>query len=84
MQTFDERMEKNYDLIRQAFEEDLVENWYQSHLVSEIDDWREEFKQKEYNIYLENIPQDILWDLYMQIRNQIHLDEIHDSISKVK
>lgn len=84
MLPFDERMEKNYDLIRQAFEEDLVENWYQPHLVSEVDDGREEFKQKEYNIYLENIPQDILWDLYMQIRNQIHLDEIHDSISKVK
>lgn len=84
MLPFDERIEKNYDLIRQAFEEDLVENWYQPHLVSEVDDGREEFKQKEYNIYLENIPQDILWDLYMQIRNQIHLDEIHDSISKVK
>ena len=84
MLPFDERIEKNYDVIRQAFEEDLVENWYQPHLVSEVDDGREEFKQKEYNIYLENIPQDILWDLYMQIRNQIHLDEIHDSISKVK
>ncbi len=84
MLPFDERIEKNYDLIRQAFEEDLVENWYQPHLVSEIDDWREEFKQKEYNIYLENIPKDILWNFYMDMSDEIYWDEFHDSISKVK
>lgn len=84
MLPFDERIEKNYDLIRKEFEEDLVENWYQSHLVSEVDDGREEFKQKEYNIYLENVPQDILWNFYMDMRDQIYWDEFHDSISKVK
>lgn len=84
MLPFDERIEKNYDLIREEFEEDLVENWYQSHLVSEVDDGREEFKQKEYNIYLENVPQDILWNFYMDMRDQIYWDEFHDSISKVK
>jgi len=84
MLPFDERIEKNYDVIRQAFEEDLVENWYQPHLVSEVDDGREEFKQREYNIYLENIPQDILWNFYMDMSDEIYWNNIHDSISKVK
>ena len=40
-------------------------------LVSEVDDGREEFKQKEYNIYLENIPKDILWNFYMDMKDTI-------------
>ena len=39
--------EKQKDAIRYEYEQMLIENWYPSYLVSEIDDWREEFK-KEY------------------------------------
>ena len=44
----------NYSIIRHAFELQLIDQWYPSHLVDEVDDWREEFKIEEYNIYLEN------------------------------
>lgn len=46
--------EQNYDTIRYNFEQELMEQWYSSHLVSEVDDWWDEFTKEEYNIYLTN------------------------------
>lgn len=52
---FDIRLDSKYDEIRYNFEQELIEHWYSSHLVSEIDDWRDEYKKSEYDIYLENL-----------------------------
>ena len=49
-----EWLENNYDDVRSAFEMDLIDHWYAPHLVDEIDDWRQEFVNSEFNIYLEN------------------------------
>jgi len=52
---FDTRLESDYDNIRDAYEMDLIDNWYASYLVSEVNDWRDEFCKSEYDIYLENL-----------------------------
>lgn len=52
---FDTRLESEYDNVRYAYEMDLIDNWYSSHLVSEVNDWRDEFCKSEYDIYLENL-----------------------------
>ncbi len=52
---FDTRLESNYDEVRYNYEEYLYDMWYSSHLVSEIDDWRDEYRKSEYDIYLENL-----------------------------
>ncbi len=49
----DERLEENYDNIRNAFEMELIDQWYLLSRVDEIDDWRDEFVDPEYKIYLE-------------------------------
>lgn len=48
----DERIEENYDNIRNAFEMELIDQWYLLSRVDEIDDWRDEFVDSEYKIYL--------------------------------
>jgi len=53
MLTFEEYIEKNYDIIRSEFEEMLSDQWY-SWYLSEVDDWRTEYKQQDYEIYLSN------------------------------
>ena len=50
---FDDRIDINYDFVRSAFELHLIDQWYSSYLVEEIDDGWDEFKIEEYNIYLE-------------------------------
>ena len=51
----DFRFTENYDNIRSAFEETLIDQWYSPHLVSEVDDWRSDFVDEEYKIYLSNL-----------------------------
>jgi len=51
---FETRFETNYDNIRYAYEMELMDQWYASHLVSEVNDWWDEFTKEEYNIYLSN------------------------------
>lgn len=48
---YSDRVDQNYETIRYNFEEDLIENWYSSINISEIDDWRDEFLAKEYEMY---------------------------------
>ncbi len=52
---FDTRLESNYDEIRYNFQQELIDHWYSSHLVSEVDDGWDEYKKLEYDIYLENL-----------------------------
>lgn len=51
---YDTRFDTNYDTIRYNYEQELIEQWYSSQLVSEVDDWWDEFTKEEYNIYLSN------------------------------
>lgn len=42
---YEDRCEKNYDELRYEFEQELIENDYSPHMVSECDDWWEEYKR---------------------------------------
>jgi len=53
MLTKENRLEENYNNIRDAFEMELIDHWYSSILVDEINDWRDEFIECEYKVYLE-------------------------------
>lgn len=55
MLSYDEYLNSNYNLIRSEYESMLVEQWYPASRTSEIDDWRIEYCQDDYNIYLENL-----------------------------
>lgn len=55
MLSFEEYIEKNYDIIRLEYEDMLVDQWYSPQLVDEVDDWREERKQQDYFIYKNNL-----------------------------
>ena len=59
MLSFEEYIEKNYDIIRSEYEDMLIDQWYYWDL-SEIDDWRSEYKQQDYDIYLSNQKQWII------------------------
>lgn len=50
--SYDEYIEKNYKPLREAYEELLEEAGYNPLLLDQVDDWREEVKQEEYNLYL--------------------------------
>lgn len=51
---FETRLDEYYNNTRYEYEEELIEHWYSPHMVDEVNDWRDEFCQKEYNIYLIN------------------------------
>jgi len=53
------RLEQNYWTIRELFEEELVENWYDPETVDEIYIWREEFVEKERKLFKELYSEDI-------------------------
>lgn len=55
MLTYEEYLNKNYSLIRSEYESMLVEQWYPSRIVSEVDDGWIEYCDSEYIIYLENL-----------------------------
>ena len=48
-------IEKNYNLIRSEYEDMLIDQWYSPALVSEVNDWREEWKEQDYFIYVNNL-----------------------------
>ncbi len=48
-------IEKNYNLIRSEYEDMLVDQWYSPAIVSEVDDGREERKEQDYFIYVNNL-----------------------------
>jgi hypothetical protein len=50
----EDRLEDNYDIVSHHYIEELIENWYSRTTAENTDDWRNEFVDKEYNIYLEN------------------------------
>ena len=52
---FDTRLESNYDEVRYNYEEYLYDMWYSKQVISETKDWRNEYCQSEYDIYLENL-----------------------------
>ena len=55
MLTYEEYLEKNYNLIRSEYESMLVEQGYSPRIVSEVDDGWIEYCDSEYIIYLENL-----------------------------
>ena len=54
MLSFEEYIEKNYDNIRSEYEEMLSDQGYYWDL-SEVNDWRQEYQQQDYDIYLSNL-----------------------------
>lgn len=48
-------IEKNYNLIRSEYEDMLIDQWYSPAIVSEVDDWRKEWKEQDYFIYVNNL-----------------------------
>lgn len=51
---FDERLDQNYDTVQNAYIDELIEHWYSRNTAENTNDWRDEFVQSEYNIYLWN------------------------------
>lgn len=49
----EEYLDKNYSLIRDNFEEELRDIWYVWQL-SEIDDWRDTYQDREKQIFITN------------------------------
>ncbi len=43
-----------YNNNRYNYEQELIEHWYSSHIVSEVTDWWDEFIDKEYKLYYQN------------------------------
>ncbi len=54
MLSFDEYIEKNYDIIRSEYEEILSDQEYYWDL-SEVNDWWREYQEQDYAIYLSNL-----------------------------
>lgn len=52
---FETWFEVEFSNNRYNFEQELMEHWYSSHFVSEIDDWWDEFLKKEYDLYITNL-----------------------------
>jgi len=52
---YENYIEKNYNLIRSEYEDMLIDQWYSPALVSEVNDWREEWKEQDYFIYVNNL-----------------------------
>lgn len=50
----EDRLEANYDIVKYHYIEELIDNWYSKTMAENTDDWRDEFVDKEYSIYLEN------------------------------
>ena len=48
-------LDKNYDIIRSIYIDELIENGdYPRHIAEETNDWRDEFVDKEYGQYVLN------------------------------
>lgn len=51
--TLEDRLEKNYDEIRYQYEDMLIDTGrYNKNTISEVNDWRDEFVEKEYDMYI--------------------------------
>ena len=52
---YDTWYDNNYWNVRICFEEHLLDLWYPRFGISEVNDWREEYCQEWYKIYLEDM-----------------------------
>lgn len=54
MLSYEQYIEKHWATIRQEYEDMLYDVWYPSRLLDEVDDWRNEYKENEYDLYKKN------------------------------